>query len=273
MTKEEYLDLKLDVIKAIEPENIKIPRKVPVNVYIQEAVDVYQWCREDKDALVAAGIDWSLVEDIPARSGALSAAEAIWSNERFKQEVAQRQWNQEYPAAYKLRDTLVHHFRFIFRDNKSQYSKVKDIAAGNRHTDMLQDLIELNILGKDNLELLTALNFDISLLERASQLSSGLPSIYAAANKEKLKDNESKKLRDQAYTHLKEAVDHVRKFGKYVFWQHAERLKGYRCAYYWRQRNKAKAREAEPVSTDTTKTANTTVTTNTTMPIPERKAA
>jgi len=263
MTKEEYLNQKLDAIKAIEPESIKKPTGIPLNVYIQEAEDLYQWCQEAKDALVAAGADWTLVEDIPARGGALSAAEAIWSNERFKLEEAQKQWNEQYPAAYKLRDNLLHHFRFIFKDNKSQYTKVKDIAAGYGHADMIQDLIELNVLGKDNLALLQTLNFDVTLLDQASQLSASLQSIYGTANKEKLKDSESKKLRDQAYTHLREAVSHVRKYGKYVSWKNAERLKGYRSAYYWRMRNKAKDSADNTDNTDTTDTTNTTNTVNT----------
>ena len=242
MTKEEYLNLKVDAINSIESGDIKKPTNIPVDLYIQEAEDLHYWCQADRDALVAAGMDWALVEDLPVRGGALSAAEAIWINERFKKEEAQRQWNQVYPAAYKLRNNLVHHFRFAFRKDESLYGRVKEIADGNGHADMIQDLIILSILGKKNPGLLMGINFDMSLLDQASEMSARLTTLWAMATGKKMEYNESKRLRDKAYTYLKEAVDEIRKVGKYVFWKDSERLKGYRSAYYWRSYNKAKSK-------------------------------
>jgi hypothetical protein len=50
-----------------------------------EADNVYHWCQPDKDALAATGLDWSIVEDIPVRSGALGEAESIWIMERYRE--------------------------------------------------------------------------------------------------------------------------------------------------------------------------------------------
>ena len=42
---------------------------------------------------------------------------------------------------------------------------------------------------------------------------------------------ETKKIRDQAYTHLKEAVDEIRETGRYVFRQDKKRVRAYASVY------------------------------------------
>jgi ribonucleotide reductase beta subunit family protein with ferritin-like domain len=43
--------------------------------------------------------------------------------------------------------------------------------------------------------------------------------------------NEKKKIRDQAYTYLKKAVDDIYAYGQYVFRHNENRLKGYGSHY------------------------------------------
>jgi hypothetical protein len=66
--------------------------------------------------------------------------------------------------------------------------------------------------------------------------------VYAAAYRDRQDFSEAKRIRDQAFTHLKEAVDLIRKCGQYVFWRNAARLKGYRSNYLRR----LSRRSAEP---------------------------
>ena len=47
-----------------------------VSHYIQEAENLHAWCRQDKEALSAAGLDWIQVDDLPVRAGALREAES-----------------------------------------------------------------------------------------------------------------------------------------------------------------------------------------------------
>ena len=253
MSKDESLNLKLDVIKAIPPETLK-NRRIPVDKYIQEASDLHHWCQADKDALVAAGIDWTRVDDLPVRIGALSAAQAIWITEYNNKEEAQKQWGLQSPAAFKLRDQIVHHFRYAYRDDPDLYGRVKAIDNGGGNAEMIQDLQELYTLGKSNPDLLIAINFDMSLLDQAAALSEQLSPLLSIATGGRLGYSESKRLRDQAYTHLKEVVDEVRKCGQYLFWQNADRLKGYKSSYLQKSRTKKK-----PVPTPTPDTNTVTM--------------
>ena len=55
-------------------------------MYLQEAENLYHWCLEDKEALTDKNIDWSMVEDLPVRCGALREAQSRWITTRFSHE-------------------------------------------------------------------------------------------------------------------------------------------------------------------------------------------
>ena len=93
---------------------------------------------------------------------------------------------------------------------------------------------------------MTAIGFDLTLLDQAAQKSDELRSLYAAATRDRQDFNEFKKIRDQAFTHLKEAVDKIRKCGQYVFWRNAARVKGYRSNYIRRINRRNTEDNTEP---------------------------
>jgi len=61
------LAAKLSTLETITTDAIKHPT-IPVQIYVQEAEDLFNWCQIDKGALTAAGLDWQLVEDLPVRA-------------------------------------------------------------------------------------------------------------------------------------------------------------------------------------------------------------
>lgn len=71
MNIQENLARKLEVISAIDDKQIKTPKNIPSSTCIQEANTLYQWAIQDKESLVANGLSWELVEDLPARLQAL----------------------------------------------------------------------------------------------------------------------------------------------------------------------------------------------------------
>ena len=238
---------KIEVIKAIEDDQVETPGSIPVDVYVQEAVDLARWCQVDRDALVANGLSWELVDDLPIRSGALKAAQAVWRRERFTREEAERLWAQESPLAYALRDDLVQQFRFAFRGSDSLLGRVAAIAEGTGHTDMIQDLRDLYVLGTANTELLAAINFDVAQLDRAAQISDEMSELLALATRDRYDDSEAKRIRDQAYTYLKTAVDEIYRFGKFVFRKNKARRVGYSSRYLRSKRAQMAAKKAVPV--------------------------
>ena len=231
MGNQEYYEKKLEVIRAIEDDKIETPHNIPVGIYAQEADSLYGYARDDKDALAAVGLPPELVDDLPIRIGALREASSNWNVYQKTEKKNAREWKTRAPLAYNLRKRLLTDFRHAFQDHPQQMKAVRNIAKGKSHDKMIRALNDLGVLGKKNLQLLEAVNFDMSLLDKAVQISKEMAKLLPDVNKERREHSELKKIRDQAYTHLKEAVDKIRSNGKHLFRDNKSRLKGSRSSF------------------------------------------
>jgi hypothetical protein len=243
------LAARLAILQAIARKDLRYPA-MPMDTYLQEARYLFKWCGADQAALTAAGLDWSLVEDLPVRADAASEAQSEWHNVRFGREEAQKQWALLSPAGYALRDELLHYMRYAYRALPELQTRVDAVAEGSSDSDMIQDLNDLAVIGRENLAPLTAVGFDAAKLDEAASKSRELSGLRAEASVDKRADRERKLLRDQAYTHLKQAVDAVRQCWQFVFWKDDERLVGYASDYMRknRQRSEAKATAEAPTA-------------------------
>lgn len=246
----EHFDLKRMAIEAITDKETATPN-MPVAIALQEAEDLYEWCQADKEVLAKAGLDLALVDDLPARIGACRYTQSVWQKEYKSIEDAQREWLAKSPAAYELRDEMLHHFFHAYRNLPDLLGKVQKVAEGSSHADMIQDLSDMSVLGTGNPEPLQAIAFDMDLLATASVTSSAMADLLAKSNGAKLSDNKLKTLRDKAYTYVKQAVDEIRHHGQYVFWRNEERKKGYVSRYV--QYHYTRAKKASQKTEEMTK--------------------
>lgn len=230
MSKENY-DTKLAVLEALPQEAVKSPT-IPVDIFMQEAENLFVWAEEDKETLVAKGLDWQMYgEDLPTRTGACRYAQALWMKERYSQEEAAKAWREESPKAYEFRNDLLADLRFAFRKRPDLIARVRAIADGEGDADMIQDLMDISVLGKANAKELEKAKYDLSNFDIAAQKSDSLAELLAKANGATLDNSKAKEIRDRAYTHLKEAIDDLRDTGKYAFRKDPERYKGYISRY------------------------------------------
>ncbi|MDY6934062.1 MAG: hypothetical protein SVZ03_07555 [Spirochaetota bacterium] len=229
---------KIEEIQAIGDDEIRSPSNIPVDIFLQEAENLYHWCQEDKEELTANGLDWELVLDVPARCGALREAQSKWITSRFSQEEAQKRWAEDSPQAYDMRNEFLHSFRFAYRRLPDLLGRVNAIAHGYGHADMIQDLNDLSVLGKDNPEPLERINFDMTLLDKAADMADRMSDLLGVTTVERADSSESIKIRNKAYTHLRYAIDEIRAFGLYVFWRDEARYKGYTSEYNRKRRSK-----------------------------------
>lgn len=228
-TTTDYNDL-LPEIQAIPPEEILSPN-MPIDVFVQEAENLFHWSKDDEQALTSVGLDWSLALGLPARSGACREAQSLWIWERNTRQQAEQEWKKEAPAAFDLRDRLIHTFRFAFRKHEGLLTRVDEIAQGDTSSDMVQDLNDLAVLGKANPDLLAGVSFDLSLLDTAADWSDQMGDLLGATNGERKEVSEARVIRDQAFTLLKLSVSEIRECGKFAFWRKPDRLKGYSSDY------------------------------------------
>ncbi|TVZ39343.1 hypothetical protein P886_3743 [Alteromonadaceae bacterium 2753L.S.0a.02] len=234
----------LATLQAIPDDAIK-SCPMPIGIYIQEAQNLYQWAKKDIAALQGAGVSEEDIEQIPLRVDLLRIAEARWQAEFQARKDATAEWMEKSPGAYELRNNLLRALRYAFRNNEDLLQHVSSVAEGDSHADMIMDLATLAVLGEQQQALLESIQFDMNLLLEANAVANAMSVLLALANGDKLEGNDGRKLRDQAFTYLKQIVDEVRACGKYVFFNHEIRLKGYVSAYYRQQRSTRRTSSAE----------------------------
>jgi hypothetical protein len=96
-----------------------------------------------------------------------------------------------------------------------------------------------------------AVGFDPAKLDEAAETSRSLGELRAEASVDKTADRAKKLIRDQAYTHLKEAVDTIRECGQFVFWKNEDRAKGYASEYMRRHRRRSQSSSQDTASENT----------------------
>lgn len=148
------------------------------------------------------------------------------SEYRARQE-AQKEWLEQSPIAYNKRDEILHHLSFAFRNHQDLNKKVMRIRAGASHSDMIQGLIELAVLGEKNPDPLSQINSDILSLQIVIALSHSMSELLAASNGSKDESSETKLMRDKAYSLLIERISSIREYGRYIFWKNDARKKIY----------------------------------------------
>ncbi len=172
------------------------------------------------------------MDELPDLCEAATAAEAQWYVQLNSKRKGVLEWEKQAPLAFELRKQLLHHFRFAFRGYPHLLEALKYISGGGKsYAKQIQDLNDLAVLGRANLQILEAIPFDMSLLDKAAQASSEMSVLLADATRDRMRPSEAKRIRDLTYTNLKEAVDEIRFYGRYVFRGNKERLIGYRSEY------------------------------------------
>jgi len=244
----DYYSSKLAVITSIPDKDISIPVNIPIPIYIQEAEDLRSWCQADKEKLIAGGLDWSLVEDLPARIDTLREAQSIWNASTDDIDLNKR-WRDITTEAKELRQLLLHHMRFIFRKNPAALTDIRKLSEGKSHIAIIQALYDIAIFGENRIELLESAGFDISLLRRAADLSGEMSSLYAVVINARRTPDKKYKIRNQAYTHLEEAVNEIKFHAKHIFWRNPEKLKHYKSRYRMRKNKKHRENSAKKEAT------------------------
>ncbi|HZK97383.1 MAG TPA: hypothetical protein VFC67_24485 [Prolixibacteraceae bacterium] len=218
------------------PSDKALKPTMPVDVYLQEAEDLYTWCLDDLDALVGAGLDVALINDIPVRAGACREAQSLWVKNRKMRNHTSEEWKSCLLEATDLRSQLLHAFRYAFRAHDDLLAGIGEIAKSNSRSAIVQDLNDLSVLGNSNLDLLKAIRMDIALLETASLKSYQMGDMAGFINSARRRKSEANIIRNKAFTYLKQAMDNIRRCGKYVFWQNTDRMNGY-TSNYWKHKN------------------------------------
>lgn len=230
MKNEEEFQKNVQQITAIPKENTIAP-PFPVEFIVDEALDLSVNATEDKAALVAVGLDENLINTLASRAVSLRYAEMVWNAEAGKRKEATKEWNAAKNDVMKFKNEMIHDFNFAYRNDANLSQKMREIAEGNSFPDMVQDLGNMAVLGRNNPAPLQLIRYDMAKINTADVLSVRMGDLLAQVNGEKDNNSADKLVRDQAFTYLNEAVSTIREYGKYVFWKDEKKLKNYTSDY------------------------------------------
>jgi hypothetical protein len=213
-------------IENLPLNEVKLPNQ-PIDDFVARTETLAVNANEDREVLEGAGLNVIQIDQLNPLSGALRYCQAQWMSEYRVREEAKAEWQEQYPQAYTLRNEFLHHFSFAYRDYDDIKKKVMRIRDGASHADMIQDLVELAVLGEKYPEPLTAVRFNLDMLQQSRSVSHAMSELLAAANGAAGESNETKLLRDKAFTLLAERDRTIREYGRYVFWKDEDKRSKY----------------------------------------------
>ncbi len=222
----------LPMLQKISADEVTHPT-APVDEYLIESETILSFAKEDSEAFTALGMLPDYITSVHEAVEALRHAETLWNHHRFQHSDATQEWKKLSSQAYKTRDYLLDTFRFGYHGHTDLLREIDFIAEGNGHEDMLLDLSKLASLGKKNPEPLQKINFDFTQLDEVATMSDELSKLYVEAQK----DGEQKDIRDRAFTFLRDSIDELRRYGKYVHREDSEKARNYTNSIY-RKRNR-----------------------------------
>lgn len=219
-----------NILSVDDSKTVKL--KMPQKNAASEGQELSIVLEEDNDALIARGMNPEFVNELPVRIAAFTYAAALYELDVQNVSDIKLKWEEKKEKGYKLKKKLITEMEFAFRNNPLALMKLKEIKNGKGHRDMLLDLLELEILGRDFPDDLNKTDFDTALLDEAKALHEEVTLSFAEMRVRDNKINETLIIRDKAYTWLKEIMDEVRAYGKFVFHDNPERQKRYISEFY-----------------------------------------
>lgn len=247
-----------NTIQSIPDDRTETPA-MPVDTYVAEADHLYIWVQADKPLFLKANFDWTIVESLSQKIGALRYAESKWTTSRLSQKEASRTFLRKKKQADLLRHEILAAMDYAFFCNSDLLKAVQAIREGATNADLIMDLTAVAELGFREHVLLEKINFNMDKLHAIARLTKELAGLLAESTSEKMLNSAERVIRDKAYTLLRKSVDHIRRCGKYVCRNNEQRLKGYFSRYYHTLYRRRQGHEEAPPENQTSSTPAPTI--------------
>ncbi|WP_282035494.1 hypothetical protein [Saccharicrinis aurantiacus] len=230
MSDQEIVESYTALLEAVKKEDIK-QCGIPIPIYIQESKNLHKRATLDLAKLTAVGFNAELLTKLSELTTILVVSEVNWQEESSESKIAANDWKKNSPEMYSLNSELIDSMEFAYRKDDQLLSLIDAIKEGDNQADAVLDLSKLAKLGKDNPEPLMAMNFDLTKLDKAVTLSKSLSETLSIINGHAYVEEHRKEMRDKAFTLLKEVVDEVYEYGRFVFRNDADHVKAYGSKY------------------------------------------
>jgi hypothetical protein len=209
----------------------KIPHsRIPIANLVQEAYDKHYSCCTDKELLIAGGLDWNLVESLPALATECSKAHVIWQLCKDDVKLATVEQKKLYKQSIKTRgrlSKLIRNSDFLKKSGRKlpQYCKKRKIA------ECIQDLYELVYIA-ENIRTQEPGYISQEIVNEGKELFESLRKV--SIRNVLLKDDQKKlnRKRNLAAMKLKDALGKLIRCCRDVFINDPDHAKRYSWTYY-----------------------------------------
>jgi len=222
--------LSLDDLKNLPLNRVKVCT-IPIGIYLQEAENLHTRLLIDKPLLEAVGLPADISPILLNRIELLRTAESHWQEHANQREQAMQSWKEAAVVMHAFYRNLLDQMAFAFRKKPELLSRVTHMKQARSHAAIIQNILNLSVLGHAHQQALIAINFDLNLLDQAASMADRNAGLHGKANAFRNGYSEGRKIRDRAYTILKEVVDEVRQYGKFVFRDQPELVRSYASKY------------------------------------------
>ncbi len=212
---------------------------------IDKGEKLYTRAMRDRNLLVRAGLPEDRIGRLKAAAGACRYAE---SELKLAKEY-RSQWYEESPEGFALVRTLRQALLYALRDRPDLLKLVREMTRGTSGAAMVQQLQDCSTFGGAHKNRLEQIGFDVTLLDRAADLSAHLANLYGMTGKGGAAV-EARTIRNKAYVYLKNLMMELRACGQYVFRNDPQHLAEYSGSLLpkktGRRKNTATVRAQDP---------------------------
>lgn len=245
MSKESLTKL-LPLLEAMADSEIRGPNNIPVAVYLREALKLVALGERDMARLGSCGYREEMLVDMRERIGVLRQAESLWRWRGCAKVGAGQSLTEQVEKGLQLRDDLLAALRFALGRQRESFP-IKNIFKGKGAGEIACSLKELAALANERRKALEAINFDLKQIDDALELAGSLEALQSETDRERELPAQLKRVRDAAFSYLREAVETLRDYARYVFRNDREQRERYASDYL---RAKRKRLGKKRLSTD-----------------------
>lgn len=199
------------------PDEKTITNSMPNDETAAEAERVGALVKQFNAILRNTGIQAEYLDTLAKRIGAFVWSAAVVESLVATETTATTEWNARKPEGVEIRRVLIRTFQYAFRNNQELLESVQLIIEGKGNRDLLLDILSCSKLGKSNIDLLTKVNADVTLLEKAATLYTELSDIFARMTIDPAAQKKAASIYNKAWTYLKEALDEIYEAGRFAF--------------------------------------------------------
>lgn len=116
---------------------------IPAEILISESIFLHAWCQSDKTELVSAGVDWSIVESLPALCEQCQTLYAKSSVENKELVVHKKRLRKLFKASIRVRSMVAKKIRHALKS--AEYEKKLPVYhRRQKYAEVIQDLHDLS---------------------------------------------------------------------------------------------------------------------------------